>query len=252
MKAYLRKSSFVIVIIAVSFLRTNGQVQSKGIEVGLGLGVYVYEGDLTPNKFGSFKTTKPGIHFFGSKVINSNLSLRINLAIAKLKGDESKYSNPEYRQQRNFNFKTGLFELSTLGVWDILGNNYNREKARLSPYMFSGAGLSFVKIRRDWGNMNIEIFDPESAVQTGLTIDTQKKLPRIMLFIPVGLGIRYEISNRFAINAETSNRFVFTDYLDGFSYSANPKRDDHYHSTSIGLIMKFGKPNSLACPKIKY
>jgi Domain of unknown function (DUF6089) len=252
MKAYFRKSSFVIVIMTVSFSKTNAQFQSKGIEAGIGLGAYVYEGDLTPNRFGSFKTTKPGIHFFGSIVVNANLSLRINLAIAKLKGDESKYSIPEYRQQRSFNFKTGLFELSALGVWDIRGNNYNREKGRLSPYIFSGAGLSFVKIRRDWSNMNTEIFDPESAVQVGLTIDAQKKLPRIIPFIPAGLGLRYEISDRFAISAETGYRFVFTDYLDGFSYSANPKRDDHYHSTTVGLIMKFGKGNSLACPKIKY
>jgi hypothetical protein len=252
MKAYFRKSSFVIIIIAVSILHANSQFQSKGIEAGIGLGAYVYEGDLTPNRFGSFKTIKPGIHFLGSKIVNSNLSLRINLAIAKLKGDESKYSNPEYRQQRNFNFKTGLFELSALGVWDIRGNNYNREKGRLSPYIFSGAGLSFVKIKRDWSNLNTEFFDPESAVQTGLAIDAQKKLPRILPFIPTGLGLRYEISNRFSINAETSYHFVFIDYLDGFSYSANPKRDDHYHSTSIGLIMKFGKGSSLACPTIKY
>jgi hypothetical protein len=176
----------------------------------------------------------------------------VNLAIAKLKGDESKYSNPEYRQQRNFNFKTGLLELSGLGVWDIRGNNYNRDKGRFSPYVFSGAGLSFVKIKRDWSNLNTEFFGPESEVQTGLAIDAQKKLPRIMPFVPVGLGLRYEISNRFAINAETSYRFVFTDYLDGFSYSANPKQDDHYHSTTVGLIMKFGKGNSLDCPKIKY
>ena len=252
MKAYFRQSSFVIVITAIPLLKTNAQFPSTGIEVGIGLGAYVYEGDLAPNRFGSFKTIKPGIHFLGSKVVNGNLSFRINLAIAKLKGDESKYSNPEYRQQRNFNFKTGLFELSALGVWDIRGNNYNREKGRLSPYVFSGVGLSFVKIKRDWSNLNTEFFDPESAVQTGLAIDSQKKLPRIIPFIPVGLGIRYEISNHFSISAETGYRFVFTDYLDGFSYSANPERDDHYHSTSIGLIMKFGNGNSLACPKIKY
>ena len=250
MKAYLRKSSFVIVITAISFLKTNAQFQ--GIEVGAGLGAYVYEEDLTPNRFGSFKTIKPGIHFLGSKIINSNLSLRINFTIAKLKGDESKYSDPDYRQQRNFNFRNGLFELSVLGVWDILGNNYTREKGKLSPYLFSGGGLSFVKINRDWTNLNTEFFDPESAVQTGLTIDAQKSLPWVMPFIPVGFGLRYEFSNRFAFNAETGYRFVFTDYLDGFSYSANPEKDDHYHSTTIGLIMKFGKGNSLACPKIKY
>jgi hypothetical protein len=252
MKAFLKTKFLFFIVLFLNRSVLNAQMQSKGIEAGVGLGAYVYQGDLTPESLGSFRTMKPGIHLFGSKILNANLSLRINLAIAGLKGDESKYSTPEYRQQRNFNFKTGLFELSGLGVWDIRGNNYNRTKGSFSPYIFSGAGLSFVNIRPDWSNMNTTVFNTESEVQAGLTIDAQKRLQHIIPFVPVGLGIRYEISDRLAMNAETGYRFVFTDYLDGFSYSANPKKDDHYHSSAAGVIYKLGKKNSLNCPVIKY
>jgi hypothetical protein len=252
MKATTEKS----ILLFVSFLLTGfvgkTQIQSNNIELGVGYGAYVYQGDLTPGSIGSFRTMKPGIHLFAGKIATSNLSYRLNVAISGLKGDESKYSTPEYRQQRNFKFKTPLFEISGLGIWDIRGNNYNRNKGVFSPYLFSGFGLSFLSIRRDWNAMNTEIFNAESEVQIGLNTDVQKKLPKMLPFIPVGLGFRYEISNRFAATTESAYRFVFTDYLDGFSHSANPKKEDHYLSQTVGLIYKLGRKNTLDCPRIKY
>jgi Domain of unknown function (DUF6089) len=250
MKAIM-KNKYLFVFLFFTNTLTNAQVQSRNFEIGMGLGTYIYQGDLTPNRIGSFKTMKPGLHLFANKIMSSSLSYRLNLAIAKLKGDESKYSNPEYRQQRNFQFKTPLVELSGLAVWDIRGNNFNREKKIFSPYLFTGGGLGLLKISRDWSRFNAEFFSTESAVTAGLNTDSQKKLPRILPFIPVGLGFRYEISNLLAVNTEATYRFIFSDYLDGFSYAANPERDDHYHSITIGVIYKFGNKNRLNCPPVK-
>lgn len=251
MKANLKNKSVILVILLFNVTLINSQFQSKHLEIGVGFGAYIYQGDLTPNRIGSFKTMKPGLHLFANKIMSSSLSYRLNLAIAKLKGDESKYSNPEYRQQRNFKFKSPLFELSGLVVWDIRGNNFYRDKGRISPYFFTGAGLSFLNIKPDWSNFNAEFFSTESDVITGLQTDSQKKLSTIHPFIPVGLGFRYEISNRLALNTEVTYRFIFSDYLDGFSYAANPDKDDHYHSITIGVIYKLGNKNRLNCPPVK-
>jgi len=251
MKANLKNKSVILIILLLNATLINSQFQSKNLEIGAGVGDYIYQGDLTPNRIGSFKTMKPGLHLFANKIASSNLSYRLNLAISKLKGDESNYSNPEYRKQRNFKFKSPLIELSGLVVWDIRGNNFYRDKGRFSPYVFTGAGLSFLNIKPDWSNFNAEFFSSESEVITGLTTDFQKKLPKLLPFIPAGLGFRYEISNRFAVNTEATYRFVFTDYLDGFSYAANPERDDHYHSVTISLVYKLGNKNRLDCPPVK-
>jgi len=252
MKAKIEKSILIIVSFVLTDLVSKAQIPANNIELGVGLGAYVYQGDLSPSDIGSFKTMKPGINLFESKIAGSHLSYRLNLVIAGLKGDESKYSTPDYHRQRNFKFKTPLLELSALGVWDIRGNNYNRSKGVFSPYVFAGAGLSFLNIKRDWSNMNTEMFPAGSYVQNGLNIDMQKDPPKIQPIIPVGIGFRYEISDRYAITTESNARFVFTDYLDGFSQAVNPKWDDHYFSQTIGLIRKLGKKNSLDCPKVKY
>ena len=52
--------------------------------------------------------------------------------------------------------------------------------------------------------------------------------------------------------AEASYRFTFTDYLDGFSEVANPKKKDYYSSYSVGLIYTLGVKNTLNCPPMKY
>ena len=240
-------------IVLVSFLfiaqKSNAQFY-KDMSVGVNAGMYIYQGDLTPQNFGSFKTIQPGFSFFAKKPINHFLAARVHISFAKLKGDDSRYSKPEYRQQRNFNFTTPVKEFSAQLVWNILGKNY--EDSGIMPYLFSGAGVSLVKVKKDYSRMDPTVFGESSDVLNGLAVDNATGTPRALFSVPVGIGAEYPLSPRFSVNIETSYRFIFTDYLDGFSQSANPKLNDHYHSTSAGLIYKFGnKEKGIGCPVVK-
>ncbi len=218
------------------------------MSVGLNGGIYVYQGDLSPSRFGSFKTIMPGASLFVTKPINHFLAARVHVSVAKLKGDESLYNEPSYRQQRNFAFTTPVVEVSAQGVWNILGKNY--EGRGFSPYVFSGAGVSFINVKKDYSRLDPTVFGDGSVVHAGLMEDNAHGTPRRLLSVPVGIGTEYSISDRFSVNIEASYRFIFTDYLDGFSKSASPKYHDHYHSTSAGIMYKFGKKNNggVDCP----
>lgn len=221
------------------------------MSVGLNGGIYIYQGDLTPQALGSFRTVQPGFSLFTKKPINHFLAARLHISIARLKGDDSRYNEPEYRKQRNFYFTSSVKELSGQLVWNILGKNY--EDKGIQPYIFTGAGVSFIRTRKDYSRLDPTVFGDGSDVIAGLVADNVHGTPRTLFSVPVGVGAEYPISNRFSVNIETSYRFIFTDYLDGFSQSANPKLNDHYHSTSIGLIYKFGnRDKGIACPVIRY
>jgi outer membrane protein OmpA-like peptidoglycan-associated protein len=58
--------------------------------------------------------------------------------------------------------------------------------------------------------------------------------------MPVGFGIKYDISEKMRFYAETGLRWVFSDYLDGISKSANPKQNDTYSYLALGLTFKLG------------
>ncbi|MEY2917953.1 MAG: hypothetical protein RIS73_1667, partial [Bacteroidota bacterium] len=176
-----------------------------------------------------------------------SFSVRLNFNRGKLYGNDAAYSNPEWRKQRSFAFTTPVTEVSAQAVWSLL----SQKSSRFSPYLFAGAGFSFLNIKRDWSNLNTSVFGDGSAVQAGLVIDAAKKLPRIIPVVPVGAGVRYSLNDRFSLIGETSYRLSFTDYLDGFSKSANAGKNDHYMSHSVGIIYSFGKKNkTLGCPSV--
>lgn len=230
----------------------QAQTDAPKYEIGVHVGALVYQGDLTPSSPGSFKTMKPAIGLSASRLLNPWFSVRANLVWGKLAGDDAAYASPAWRRQRNFNFNASVTEVSVLGVWNIFGNNGNTERRGFSPYLFGGAGYSFVNIRRDWSKMNTSVYDAESTVQAGLNADSAHGVPRGMPVFPVGVGIRYPITSSLSLSAEAAYRFSFSDYLDGFSKSGNPVKKDHYTSYSIGVIYSLGRKNRMACPVIRY
>jgi hypothetical protein len=248
----LKAKTTVLVLISFLFITAEGNAQFyKDMSVGLNGGVYVYQGDLTPEMLGSSRTMQPGFSLFAKKPINHFLAARVHMSFARLKGDDSRYSKPEYRQQRNFYFTTPVKEFSAQLVWNIRGRNY--EDRGIMPYIFSGAGVSLLRIQKDYSRMDPAVFGESGDVMNGLAVDNARGTPRALLSVPVGVGAEYPISNRFSVNIETSYRFIFSDYLDGFSQSANPKQQDHYHSTSAGIIYKFGnRDEGIGCPVVKF
>jgi hypothetical protein len=128
-----------------------------------------------------------------------------------------------------------------------------RERSSWSPYIFVGTGLSVLKIKRDWSHFNAEYFSGEQSTIEGLAADVRHAPPGMIAVLPAGLGVRYTVSRKISVSAETSYRFTFTDYLDGFSKAADPTMRDSYQSHSIGVIYGFVKGNSSwKCPVPKY
>ncbi|HWK07766.1 MAG TPA: DUF6089 family protein [Puia sp.] len=218
-------------------------------ELGINAGAFIYQGDLAPSAWGSYKTAKPGLSIYGSRILNASFALRTSLTFASLKGDDLKYGGPAWRQARALNFRTPVYEISETLVWDILGNNYDHYNTRFSPYLFAGIGYSFLHIRRDASKYNSTYFGAESTTTNGLTADLAHRTPAGIPVLPVGIGVRYSLSPAISLTAETSYRLTATDYLDGFSKVANPSKNDHYYSFSIGMVYTFFKSAALKCPK---
>lgn len=226
------------------------QTNVPKFELGAGLAGFVYQGDLTPNSLGSFRTTRPGFVLSAAKLLDASFAIRVNAAFGGLRGDETRFDNPEYRKFRAFKFSTPVIELAGHLVWNLLGKQYAPKG--FAPYLFGGIGLSYFKIRRDASELDLSYFGETSEIPALLAEDQAHAVPKFRMVIPAGLGVRYHMSQRLALNIESAYRIPFTDYLDGFSRSANPSQSDHYHSVIIGGIYRIGSKNTLACPVIKY
>lgn len=257
MRTILTKSIVAATLFFGKIQISDAQFSQPKYEVGAMVGTFIYQGDLTPQRFGSFKTPGWNANFFINRLFGNSFSLRTNLVLGKLKGDDAAYSFPEYRKQRAFRFHSTVIEFSELGVWNILGKNFERnistaEKSRgsLSPYLMAGGGLTVLNIKRDWSRLNVEYFDPTNPLFAGLALDSAHALPKLLPVISIGGGLRYSLSQQLFLSAEMVYRFPGTDYLDGFSKSVNPEKGDHYYSISIGVVYRFGIKNTLNCPPV--
>ena len=242
----------VLVLLNLFFL--NGKSQSglfPRYELGFHLGTFIYQGDLTPMDYGALNTMKPGFAISATRNLDARYAIRFQLLRGSLKGDDSKYNTPEWRQQRNFEFKTPVTELSLQAVRNILRLKSNDAGIiNFSPYIFGGISYSFLNIKRDWSQFDYAHFAGETAVIDGLNEDINHKLPKGLFSFPIGAGLRYGITEKLSASLEGTYRIIGNDYLDGFSRAANPKMADHYHTLMLGVIYSFGKRNILDCPKV--
>jgi hypothetical protein len=238
------KTPLYTIVIAILMLPGYAFAQKPVYEAGFNVGAYVYQGELTPSRLGAYNTLRPGMAFWGSKRISDKIALRANFAFGSLKADDSEYSSPEWRRQRNLKFTTPVSEVSLLAIWNIYAH-----ETRLSPYLFAGLGYSFLDIERDYSRFNSAYFANQKSVIDGLAADAATKTPGGIAVVPLGGGIRYAFNDKLSLHAETNYRLIESDYLDGFSKVGNPERNDHYQSTSVGLIYSFGKNKDMDCPK---
>lgn len=248
MKAIIN-TSVLLLTTSLVFIQSKAQFDFNKFEWGIMISGFVYQGDLTPSQIGSYKTLKPGINLFISKEVMPRISLRTNLAIGSLKGDDAKYSSPSWRLERALKFTTPVIEISELAVIDIL------TKGRFIPYVNGGVGLTLLKIDRDWSQFNSTFFSNQTKTMEGLAEDIQHSVPKRIVVLPAGIGAKYALNENISLIAETSYRITFTDYLDGFSKVANPDKKDYYFTHSIGVAFntssdkKGSSRNRLGCPQ---
>ncbi|HEY1113040.1 MAG TPA: DUF6089 family protein [Chitinophagaceae bacterium] len=238
-------------ILALPFLFCSSLSQAQSLfeskyEIGINAGTLIYQGDLTPDAVGSFKTPGFVVGLYGSRRLSNKLAARLDLSLGRLRGDDAKYEEPDWRQERALKFKTPVTEVAALLVWNALGTD-----RRFSPYLFAGLGYTFLKIDRDYSRFNYAYF-ADQGLGEYLQRDIEHDLPRSEFMVPMGVGVRYALTDKLGLNLESAYRHISTDYLDGFSQAGNPRRDDAYFKFSAGLSYQLGKKDPLDCPVVRF
>ena len=261
---YFKKSFASCLVLFIGYNAFCQESRGKN-DIGIHGGAMFYTGDLTPGIVGSFKGAKPAIGIYYTRHLSKYFSLRANLKLGGLTGDDSLHKSPDYMRKRNFRFNSPLGEASLLAQFDVFGTNYFIPVTKLSPYVFAGAGVSFLDVKSDWSRIDTSMIHGNGSTLAGLIKDNNTPKPNAILVIPVGAGVKYHAWPRLALTLEGNYRLSFTDYIDGFSYAANPERKDGYYSLTLGAVFNFGqgaggnggifkrgKRGSIGCPAQVY
>lgn len=218
----------LILVLVSLFLPVLIMAQSKS-EIGLMIGGANYQGDIASSKTFSFKQTQAAGGIYARYHLNRHISLRGSLFYSKLKGDDLNFvEEASWRTDRGFNFTNPVYEFSFTPEFYLLGNTIKRKLFR--PYLFVGIGAAFTNPENNLIEKDIDAVENEPGYY-----------PTSHFSFPIGLGINFDINDKFTLGLEASSHFPLTDYLDGVSESGNPDKKDWFVFGGLTIGYKFGE-----------
>jgi OOP family OmpA-OmpF porin len=218
-------------LLTVLFVSTTSLsfAQEEKWDGGFFFGAANYMGDLVEPDLFDLSNTNLAFGFMVKRNISQSFGVRFGMTTGKLSSTDLNYDN---RLGRGYSFENRLTELSLLAQWEPLasnrykGGNFNKI---LSPYIFAGGGLAFSNPETDFnGTSNSDIL---------LDLNTKEKT---LVTVPVGIGLKYDITRKWNLGLEIGLRPALSDFLDGMSNAGDPSNDDWYTFGGLTLTTRFG------------
>ena len=227
-------SIFVLLWTCLLFFHTTFAQPSQRSEVGFGLGVFNYTGDITRTY--DITTSRPAATVFYRSNISRVISMRVALTGGQLAASDKHNPLDSAAIKRNASFDIFLLELSSTFEYHFLDWRDDRRRLRFTPYVFAGLGLFGI---------------------SGNNAKT-KTYSNVQMSIPFGVGMKYVLNPKYYIALEFGVRKTFFDYLDNISGGnttiknyqyGNPNDYDSYFFTGITLTYTF---YDIPCPSSPY
>ncbi|WP_108820978.1 DUF6089 family protein [Dysgonomonas sp. Marseille-P4361] len=223
-----KRNTLFIIFSIICFVSLSDELKAQDnykYEIGGMLGTSFYMGDANKTKL----YQDPGLSV--GAVFRYNVDLRwavkSNFVIGKVSGD-TRNSGNKFPLDQNTSFSRMFYELGSQIEFNFF--NYSDQfgylgAKRISPYLFTGLGLTA-------GSGEKKFFDAN---------------------IPIGIGVKYKIKDRLNLGFEFSFRRLFSDSFDvtkkGVDFNLDApynikggifKNTDWYSLTMITLTWDFG------------
>jgi hypothetical protein len=226
----MRKLSYVcvVVVILISLVIHKGWAQQY--DLGIELGISGFYGDLgganyigRPLFFDLEKTLmKPaaGLHF--RYYFNRRISARTTFSYTEVAGDDKliqprqEFSPEWFRWYRNLNFQSHIIEGTFILEANLIFFEPGSKRYRFAPYVLGGLGLFHFNPQALYSGELIDLKPLRTEGQGFLGTGVQE-YSLLQPVIPLGIGLRYNISGSIIFGLEYRTNFTFTDYVDDVS-----------------------------------
>ena len=202
----------LIASITVTAQGQRNEYVQKG-EFGITLGAAHYFGDL--NTRVGLNRPKPAFGAFFRKQFGNYVGVRLSAHYAQL-GYSDTYSKNEYQQTRNLSFNTNIWEIALQGDFNFFKFIPDDPYYAFTPYITLGVGV-FTYDPYALANGEKEYLRPLGTEGQLIGYNGRKPYSTLALCIPLGVGLKYNISEKINFSIEVAHRFTMTDYLDDVS-----------------------------------
>lgn len=182
-------------------------------EFGISVGAAHYFGDL--NTRASINRPKPAIGVYFRKQFGNYIGLRVSAHYAEL-GYSDTYSKSDYQKARNLSFNSNIWELTVQGDFNFFKFIPNDPDYLFTPYITLGVGV-FTYDPYAYLNGKKELLRPKGTEGQMIGYQGRKQYSTMAMCIPLGVGFKYNLSEKLNFTFEITQRFTNTDYLDDVS-----------------------------------
>lgn len=232
----VRRFKAVVFILCIVLTANAQQWKLKRIEGILGIGTSNVYSDLGGNPNASsilfiqditFRSTRPSIYAGLRYRVDPLSSVKVSLIYGYSKTADYQGTRNE---QRGFSSTTQLFEFGANYEFYFLPEQrrlrsaamFNRrgminDYSSLGAYVFTGLGAT--------------MFKPHLVLDETRPGDEYKKNIGVTMAVPIGIGLKYIISDKWVFGYEIGYRQTISDFLDGFKSPSSKSPDVYWIST---------------------
>lgn len=192
-------------------------------EFGVTLGAAHYFGDLNTNA--AINRPKPAVGVFFRKQFGEYIALRVGLHYAQL-GYSDVYSKNDFQKRRNLSFNTNIWEGTLQGDFNFMRFVPGDPGFNFTPYVTLGVGVFNYDPYAYLDGRKYFLRPLGTEGQGSKLYPNRKPYGAVAVCMPLGMGIKYNISRNINFSFEVAYRFTTTDYLDDVSTTYAPDAFD--------------------------
>jgi opacity protein-like surface antigen len=198
-----------IFIIAIACLGNYFATAQQGWEVGGGIGVSHYFGDL--NTSNRLNAPHLAASVVGRYNFNNRLCVKASANIATVSAAD-KNSKNTYERQRNLDFKSRIFDGSVQFEFNFLPYTHGSNNDFFTPYALAGFSIFKFNPTTQYQGKTVQL---RSLGTEGQFLNSEY-FGTASAFL-YGGGIKVDVTDKWSVNVELAMRQTFTDYLDDVS-----------------------------------
>ncbi len=204
---------------------TQAQSFKPSTELGVFMGTSYYIGDLNENHF---ELAQPALGLIYRNNLNRRFTLKASAWSGELRGNDKLNNVDTAKINRNLHFRSPIMELSGQIEFNFFEYETGNNRYPFSPFIFTG--ISFFKHnpqarrydtenpfdRDGYGTNNewVELQPLGTEGQNSAHYPQKDPYTLTQIAIPLGVGIKWSLGEKFSLVAEYGMRKTFTDYLD--------------------------------------
>ncbi|MEP7318407.1 MAG: DUF6089 family protein [Panacibacter sp.] len=206
------KHIFIAAIVVATSVPVKAQYDQR-MFFNAGGGLINYGGDLQTKSF-TLKQSNLTYSIGATYQFWYNFAVTASILRGKVGATDAKATTPDH-VSRNLSFASNITEVSAVfeaSLFDVPGEK------RFTPYIYEGIAFFHMNPYTFDPSGNKVYLHPLGTEGQGLAQYGNKKQYKLLQFaIPVGIGVKYAITDNLMISGEFGFRKTFTDYMDDVS-----------------------------------